>query len=501
MSRRLTVDITASVMGRGMAAGAVFLFTPLYLRLLGPESFGLLGIYAVLLSMSLCLDQALSPLVTQRFSKIRAADSSTNLRGAFLSLEMLVLLIAGGVGMLVLALSPWLATDVLDASKLAPAELQTALAVMAGLLVLQWPSFFYAAALAGLGRQLSLNVTRTALTLVQWGGGYAALIMSEGSLLALLAWNGVSFLLLSISLRHTVLKALPNAGPATSWGTWRGSLQFSVGTLAIGVSGMLLTQVDKLLVAAFEPLATFTAYTLAFTASSIVSVFIAQPVVAVALPYFSRLVAMGNEAALHRAYHRWTQITVCAVVPLLGALVFNPADMMTLWLRSPSAEISKAAHYVPWIAAGTLVNVIMMLPLTLQLAHGWSTLSAWKNLVAVPVFIGVTWWGIRGWGPIAGACAWLFLNLGYYLIETPLMHRRLLTSSLWRWWIADTALPCAGGLAVYWVADSALTSADLQPLARCVIAGVTTCALIWLFTPAARDAIRSLHRQGHAAGQ
>jgi hypothetical protein len=42
---------------------------------------------------------------------------------------------------------------------------------------------------------------------------------------------------------------------------------------------------------------------------------------------------------------------------------------------------------------------------------------------------------------VGAASAWVALTLSYLLIEVPMMHRRLLPDSLWRWYGQDIALP------------------------------------------------------------
>jgi hypothetical protein len=39
------------------------------------------------------------------------------------------------------------------------------------------------------------------------------------------------------------------------------------------------------------------------------------------------------------------------------------------------------------------------------------------------------------------ASVWFVLNIGYVLLEIPIMHLRLLRGEKWRWYLQDVALP------------------------------------------------------------
>jgi O-antigen/teichoic acid export membrane protein len=90
---------------------------------------------------------------------------------------------------------------------------------------------------------------------------------------------------------------------------------------------------------------------------------------------------------------------------------------------------------------GTALNSIMSLPLALQLAHGWTRLSVISNVIAVLLFVPLLVWLVILWGAEGAAVAWIALNVGYVLIQVPLMHRRLLRSEMWRWYSEDIGLP------------------------------------------------------------
>jgi len=90
----------------------------------------------------------------------------------------------------------------------------------------------------------------------------------------------------------------------------------------------------------------------------------------------------------------------------------------------------------------------MTIPFALQLACGWTKLSFYKNLIAVAVLIPLLFWLATTYGAIGAAIVWIVLNLGYFLLEIPIMHSRFLKGEMWRWYIRDVGEPVLIVLAV-----------------------------------------------------
>ena len=167
------------------------------------------------------------------------------------------------------------------------------------------------------------------------------------------------------------------------------------------------------------------------------------------MPHFAHLVAQQNEERLALEYHRWNQIFIALILPITGTFIVFGRPLLQLWLGSNSPLVEPVFDLLPWIAIGTLFNTVMTAPYFLQIASGWTLLSVVKNAIAVAIILPVLVITVPLYGPIAAAACWIGLNVGYYLLEVPYMHRRLLPRELWTWWGRDTLLPMATVGVVY----------------------------------------------------
>jgi O-antigen/teichoic acid export membrane protein len=97
---------------------------------------------------------------------------------------------------------------------------------------------------------------------------------------------------------------------------------------------------------------------------------------------------------------------------------------------------------------GTALNGLMHLPYALQLAHGWTSLAFYSNVISVILLIPLLFIATSNYGAVGAAAIWIVLNSGYVLIQLQVMHRRLLKRELWRWYLEDVGLPLVAAFSV-----------------------------------------------------
>jgi hypothetical protein len=128
------------------------------------------------------------------------------------------------------------------------------------------------------------------------------------------------------------------------------------------------------------------------------------------------------------------------VLPAASILALFSQQVLRLWVRDPA--IAQNSHILlSLLVIGSTLNALMTLPFMIQLAYGWTKLSFLKNVIAVFVLIPLMIWFTGLYGAVGAACVWIILNAGYFLIEIPIMHRRLLKCDMWNWYFHDVGIP------------------------------------------------------------
>jgi O-antigen/teichoic acid export membrane protein len=149
---------------------------------------------------------------------------------------------------------------------------------------------------------------------------------------------------------------------------------------------------------------------------------------------------MNNHAQVSRTYHHGSKLMSVAVLPLTFSLAFFSKEILQLWSSDPEV-VANAYLIISLLVAGNALNGLMHMPYALQLANGWTSLAFYSNLVAVIVLVPVIIIAVSHWGAVGAAGAWILLNTGYLLITVQIMHRRLLKTEKWQWYLRDVATP------------------------------------------------------------
>ena len=168
--------------------------------------------------------------------------------------------------------------------------------------------------------------------------------------------------------------------------------------------------------------------------------YLVQPISAALFPKLSQLVLDEDKTLLSALYHNGCKLASIIVLPAAMTLALFSKEILTLWLRDP--EIVRNAYLlVSLIVIGTAMNSLMVIPLSLQLAYGWTKLVFSQNLISTIILVPLMIFMVKSYGTIGAPIVWIILNTGYFLIMIPLMHRRLLTSEMKQWYLNDVGLP------------------------------------------------------------
>jgi O-antigen/teichoic acid export membrane protein len=487
-------NIVANFAGRMWSALMALAFLPLYIRFLGIEAYGLIGVFISLTALLSVFDMGLSTTLSRELARLSARPG--NEREAR-DLVRTVELIYWGTGVLLgcgIALAaPFIAHDWLNANGVALHTMEQAIAIMGLAVALQWPNSLYAGGLMGLQRQVLLNAIRAGAATLQAGGAVLVLWLVSPTIQAYFLWQILVAALHTAIVAAALWKSLPAAASAVFRRTllaknWR----FAGGMTGITVLVVILTQVDKVVLSKMLALEMFGYYVLAGVVAGALN-YVSGPIFSALFPRLTQSAGSGNATELALLYHKGSQLMAALVSPLWIILALFSEELMTLWLGDTQAA-ANTHLLVSLLATGTALNAFMTLPYALQLAHGWTALSLYKNVVSVAVLVPLLYWLIARYGAVGAALAWIALNAGYLLFEIPLMHRRLLRGSMRRWYVMDVGLPVALCLGIGLIARLAAPSGmpAFAVLLWILSALVVSFLCVALVMPHTREWVRQL---------
>ena len=475
-------------------AVASLAFAPAILRAVGPEAYGLVGVFLILQSWFHLIDAGMTPALTRETARfVGGAVSGTSLARTVRGMELVVafaampLLVAGAFASRPLA-EAWLNTDALSAG-----EVATAFQLMGIILVIRWFSGVRRGVLVGFERHARLH----AVTLVVATLRYPCILL----------WFAVveptAFNYFAYQLFVSVCEAL------VLWWSGRGQMPSDVATpvgesirslrsiagfaaahggLAIG--WIAIMQTDKLLLSSHLSLAEFGYFTLAVAAAAGVNL-IVLPLAQMLKPRLTRLHAAGDEAAVHATYRLATRIAMVSLAGVTATFLCFGHEVMLAWTDDPTIA-AVGGPVLSFYALGNLAMALGSFAYYLQYASGDLRLHVWgtvlKLVVIVPtVYVAVATHGLQG-----AAVAWAAFWIAHVLTWIAYTHRTFLPGQHLRWLFGDILVPLLPALAV----AAALSRTSLVPDERFAAAATVVALAIGLTGVAALaaglDRLRSI---------
>ena len=419
-------------------------FIPLYIKFMGIEAYGLVGIFATLQALFSLLDMGLGATVNREMARLSVLPGKAQeMRDLVRSLELIYWLIALVIGAAVMLLAPYIAHGWVKPGRLSPEMIQQAVMLIGLAMALQWPVSFYSGGLMGLQRQVLLNVLNIGVGTFRGFGAVLVLWLVSPTIFAFLIWQMIVSALNVALAAFFLQRSLPKAGrkAVLQIERLRGIWRFAAGMSGITVLATILTQLDKIILSKMLPLEMFGYYTLAGVVATMLYRLVG-PVFSAVYPRLTQLASLGDQEELKRLYHGSCQFVAVLILPVSAVLVFFSYEILLLWTQN--AVTAENTHWlVSVLILGTSLNGLMHLPSALQLAFGWTKLGLYTNLVSVMILAPLIIVMTNLYGALGAAGVWVLLNCGYILIAVQIMHKRLLPAEKWRWYVQDITLPLA----------------------------------------------------------
>lgn len=430
-----------SILSRGWAAALALLAVPLYLRFIGVEAYGVVGLFTSFSILVGFLDLGLGATLTRELAKVSARTGTlADGRDVVRTFELAYAFIALLIGLIVIFCSVPVAQHWVQAQALDRPEIAQALALAGVALACQWPTNLYSAGLAGVNRQAQLGIAamvfatfRVALTL--------AAVWWKPSLESFFWAQIVSTLLQTLGMRWLLWSRLALVGhqPRPHMSIIRSSFNFAGGMTGIAITSIILTQTDKVILSKVLNLADFGIYVVAGTLATGLYMLI-SPVFSVMYPRFSSLVHVGDTPKLIDLFHTSSQVMAALVIPVAMVVAVFAHEVLYLWTGDVHLS-QQGAGILGFLILGNALNGLMNIPYAAQIAFGWTSLPLWLNFIFIATLVPTILWATINYGALGAAAVWLLLNLLCLLIVPQLMHRLVLRGEKVGWYLNTFFIP------------------------------------------------------------
>lgn len=448
----LKKNVIANYFGQGWSALMGLVFVPVYIKYLGIEAYGLIGIFAMLQAWLTLLDMGMTPTLSREMARYTAgAHTAQSIRDLLRTMEFICFITAIFLAVAIWLCASWLSTHWLQTEKLPTEILTQAISIMGLVIALRFIESIYRGAIVGLQKQVWLSYTGAVLATLRSVGAVLVLIWVSPEIKFFFLWQGIVSLLTIVVFIIATYQSLPVSEQYAQFSLpqlqaiWR----FAGGMMATTLLSLLLMQVDKIILSRMLSLEMFGYYTLAGTIAGTLYQ-LTGPITQAYYPRFTELVTQKNTTELIKIYHQSAQLINVLIIPATIVLIFFGKNM--LWLWTGNLQLAQnVAPLMALLALGTMLNGFMHIPYLLTLAYGWTRFGVYQNVIAVVLLVPSIIWATLRYGAIGSAWIWLILNGSYVLISVHFLHNRLLTKEKWIWYRKDLLLPIFATATTVWL--------------------------------------------------
>lgn len=475
-----SLNVVANYAGKFWSIASVYIFVPVYIRILGIDAYGLIAFNSITLALLFIADAGLSSAFAREAAKKQRGQK---LLDVLTSVERVLFGILIVVGSAFAVLAPMIADNWLDSLQVLDRHVVVqSLQLMPLALVPQIAMSLYFGGLMGLERQVTANLLFTAFTVLR-SGCVIIPIYFIPDVRMFFAWQAITSIVLLLIMRSTLHRYIcfgerhaPNFTPALRGRFSVTSLQqirsYALGMLGMSIVAGLNTQIDKLVVSKMLPLAEFAQYSLVSTLAQVPYI-LTLPIATALLPRFTNLLETGRSVELTRLYRSSTYY-IATVGTIAGlALCLFVGDVMTLWVQGqPINEMTvKAARL---LAVGCTLLTFQLAPFQLSLAHGHNRtnvrLGVTVLLVSVPLQLFLT----SRYGVLGAALPWLLMNAAAFLYLGISLNSRFLVATPRLYFMNDTLPPVVVGAVVLGAARMLADAFDAGALSNCIVAALAS---------------------------
>lgn len=446
-------NVVANYLGQGWSAAIQLAFIPIYIKYLGVEGYGLIGVFGIMQSCSALLDMGMTPTLSREMARFTAgAHTPQSIRDMMRSVEIICFSIAALIGVGGWMGSAHIAQYWIKAEKFSGEAVSNAVMIMVLVVALRFCEGIYRGALFGLQKQVWYNSVNALLSTLRAGGAVLLLAFVSPTIEVFFYWQGLISLGSVMIFAGYVYKILPPAPILArfSFEVLREIWKFSVGMMGITLTAILLTQMDKILLLRLLALESFGYYALASSVAGALVVMVG-PVSQAISPRMVELTTQDDRSGLVAVYHKGAQLVTVLTAPAALLLCFFGQGVIYLWSGDGSLA-ERTAPILMLLAASTYLHTLLYVPYQLQLAHGWTSLTLKANVVATCLLVPLLFWVAPRYGALGAASLWVLLYTGHMFISIQVMHTRIIPKEKARWYWNDIAVPTAASLAVMLVA-------------------------------------------------
>jgi len=443
-------NLVANFTGQAWVAFMSLAFIPYYIKFLGIEAYGLIGLFALLLVSLSFLDMGIAPTINREMAKYTAGKHSVQqIRDLLRTFEVIILCIGFLAAVLIFILSKPISNYWVKPDSLQTSTISISIVMMGMVVGLRLIESLYRSAAIGLQRQVWLSAVMAFFATLRGLGAVLVLVYISNSIIAFFIWQVVVSLLSATALCIYVHNVIPLTKRASKFSksALYGLRKFATSMMLISILALLLVQMDKIILSKMISLQQFGYYTLAATIASILFQLV-SPITQAYYPMLTKIILENNIKETILAFHNAAKLVSIIIFPIALMLIFFGEEFIHIWTQD---ELLASSTYpiLRILVLGNLLNCFIQMPYMFQLANGETAWALNVSILAMAVSVPATIYFTLSHGVIGAASVWIFINLGHLFFSIQFIKEDVFQKEKWRWYMYDLLVPISIALVIF----------------------------------------------------
>ncbi|MDQ8144325.1 oligosaccharide flippase family protein [Chryseobacterium sp. CFS15] len=420
---------------------SIYLFVPLYIKLLGVEAYGIISFYTVVLSIISLADLGLSSAVIKEFSTSSSEDYKYTV---FKLIEKKYLIICGTLLLFLLLFSNIIAKYWLHSDKFSVEDLTKFVILISVGVIFQLSSSLYYGAIFGLGFQVKANIYQFFWTLIRLGFIVIILKYFSNNLYIYFLWQIICNIFYVLFLRFNVLlyfKTKIDVLVVIFLKLPKHILLYIGGMSLISIISSVNSQMDKILVSSFFSLKIFGYYNLASSLAQSPRL-LGMPLATALFPVFSKMAADRDKKRLENVFKLSNYFLNVMIFVISLILYIYISEIFKLWLgnRIEVGFKDDMEFLARMLIIGTVFLSMQLLFYYTLLAFGKTKYTIYQGICQIILGIPLLYFCIYKFGFSGAGYSWVIINVGaYFYLFFPL--KKLIDIGIISFFINYTFVP------------------------------------------------------------
>jgi O-antigen/teichoic acid export membrane protein len=447
--KQLRTNAIYNVLGWLLPTLVFVVLTPIMVRSLGVEGFGIISLVQIITGYMNVLNFGFSEAITKQVAESYERDRGRAVQVAWVGFWLFFGFgLLGAIGLFFGA--HWLAYDLLKVSEPLRADTAEAIRIGAAVFLLQMVAEFYRGTAIGCQRFDIPNLTR--ILRITLSGVFIVVALHMGLGLAGTMWGTLGGLVIGLVVNIVWMQGvlpLRHAGGDLK-PIYQEVFRYSKHIFTVRIAGLVASRLGQFYLGTLSSAASVALYEVPVRVAETGSVFLNR-ILQVLFPGFAAMDRVTEIERIRRVFLEATSLQLLVITPFFVGMVLEGYTLLALWIDPKFAQ--GAAGILLFVSVNYWLSSLTNLPTFLALSFNMPDIISKYSIIRMVIAIAAGYPLITHFG-LAGAAAALLLSELPALFMIPETVRRTLgpqaVSELWRPMGLHFAIGAAIAVAYQW---------------------------------------------------